>query len=280
MVSRKAAQSIYAGVYRTKRENKKMNKIDGLFLGQEPIDELLPTPRYIQLANWLRNLIRDGNLQAGEALPSERAIVAATNLSRVTIRKALELLVSEGLLSQRHGSGTYVNGEVERIEQSLAMLTGFSEDMVSAGHVPSVQWLSRAYGLPSSTEAMMLGLSPGEQVLKLHRLRMADGTPLAVEMAVVPASLLPSLDQLGDSLYEALSAVGMLPEKALQRMHACHLPEFEAGLLEGETGDPALYIERISRLSTGRTVEFTRSFYKGDRYDFVVELTLPKMTPR
>lgn len=256
-----------------------MTKVDGLFLGQDPIDEQLPTPRYIQLANRLRTLIHEGTLKAGEALPSERAIVAATSLSRVTIRKALELLVSEGLLSQRHGSGTYVNGEVERIEQSLARLTGFSEDMVTLGHIPSVKWLNRSYGLPSSTEAMMLGLSPGEQVLRLHRLRLADGQPLAVELAVLPASLLPSFDMLGDSLYGALSALDMLPEKALQRMHACGLPEFEAGLLEGEAGDPALYIERISRLASGRTVEFTRSYYKGDRYDFVVELTLPRRHP-
>lgn len=254
-----------------------MTKLDTLFLGQNAVDEQSPTPRYIQLANHLRTLIREGRLKAGEALPSERAIVAATNLSRVTIRKALELLVSEGVLTQRHGSGTYVNGEVERIEQSLARLSGFSEDMVTLGHIPSVKWLSRSYGLPSSIEAMMLGLSPGEQVLRLHRLRLADDQPLAVELAVLPAELLPTLEVLGESLYGALSSMGMLPEKALQRMHACGLPAFEAGLLEAEEGDPALYIERVSRLATGRTIEFTRSYYRGDRYDFVVELTLPKM---
>jgi len=58
-------------------------------------------------------------------------------------------------------------------------------------------------------------------------------------------------------------------------MHACALPDREAELLEAEPGEPALYIERISRAADGRTVEFTRSYYKGDRFDFLVELTLP-----
>ena len=71
-------------------------------------------------------------------------------------------------------------------------------------------------------------------------------------------------------------AAGALPEKALQRMHACRLPAFEAELLGGKEGETALYIERLSRTGSGRTVEFTRSYYKGDRYDFVVELTLPR----
>ena len=155
-----------------------MSATESLFLDQEPIDTSNPTPRYIQLANRLRDMIRSGSLKPGEALPSERSIVTATSLSRVTIRKALELLVREGLLHQRHGSGTYVSEEPGRIEQSLGVLTGFSEDMVSLGHVPSARWLQRSYALPSTQEAMTLGLSPGEKVLRLHRLRLADDLPL------------------------------------------------------------------------------------------------------
>lgn len=249
--------------------------LDKMFQDQSPIDENNPTPRYIQLANRIRELIRDGSWKAGEALPSERSIVEATSLSRVTIRKALELLVKEGLLQQRHGSGTYVSEESDRIEQSLGTLTGFSEDMHSLGHVPSARWIERSIGNPSMEETMMLGLSPGEQVARLHRLRLADGEPLAVEMAVVPASILPDVERMRESLYKTLEAKNVLPEKALQRMHACRLPAFEAQLLECEEGEPALYIERLSRLESGRAIEFTRSYYRGDRYDFLAELTLP-----
>ncbi len=235
-----------------------------------------PTPLYIQLANGLRSLIQDGKLKVGEALPSERSIAEMTSLSRVTIRKGIELLVREGLLRQRRGSGTYVTGAVERIEQPLARLTSFSEDMISYGRRPSVRWIAREYARPSAREAMALGLSPGEDVVRLHRIRLADDLPLAVELAVVPAKYIPSLDQLGDSLYEALARANAHPDKALQRMHACALPPFEAQLLEADAGEPALHIERISRTKAGTAVEFTRSYYKGDRFDFVVELTLPR----
>lgn len=235
-----------------------------------------PTPLYLQLANALRRFIQEGRLNSGEALPSERAIAEMTSLSRVTIRKGIDLLVREGLLSQRRGSGTYVAAAVDRIEQRLATLSSFSEDMISYGRKPSARWLAREYANPSPREAMVLGLSPGDKVLRLHRIRLADGLPLAVELAVVPASLIPSLDQLGDSLYEALATAGAHPDKALQHMHACALPDFEAGLLEGVPGEPALYIERVSRYSDGPAVEFTRSYCKGDRFDFVAELTLSR----
>lgn len=248
--------------------------MDTIFSKGGYIDDQNPTPRYIQLANRIRHAIQNGDLAAGDALPSERSIVAATKLSRVTIRKAIEMLVNEGLLSQRHGSGTYVSAEGERIEQSLGALTGFSEYMNSLGHVPSAHWIEKCIASPSNEEAMMLGLSPGEKVARLHRLRLADNEPLAVERAVVPASLVGDVEKIKDSLYDALKEKNALPEKALQRMHACRLPDFEARLLDCEEGEPALYIERLSRSNSGRVIEFTRSFYRGDRYDFLVELTL------
>lgn len=233
------------------------------------------TPRYIQLANNLRALIRGGKWRPGEALPAERTIVAASGLSRVTVRRALELLVRDGILEQRHGSGTYVSGEPRRIEQSLGALTGFSEDMLSLGHAPAVRWIDRSVALPRAEEAMMLGLSPGEKVLRLHRVLLADRQPVAVELAVVPAQLVPDAGRLGSSLYEALAEGGHRPEKALQRMRACRLPAEEAGLLECEAGGPAVFIERLARLASGRAVEFTRSYFHGERYDFIVEMTLP-----
>ena len=94
----------------------------------------------------------------------------------------------------------------------------------------------------------------------------------------MPADLLPDLSALGTSLYESMASAGARPHKALQRMHACALPEFEARLLEAEAGEPALFLERISRTVEGRVVEFTRSHFKGDRFDFVAELNLHRET--
>lgn len=232
------------------------------------------TPRYIRLAMALRSLVETGRLPPGAALPSERTIAGTTGLSRVTVRRGIALLVREGVVAQRHGSGTYVRGPVERFEQPLATITSFTDDVISHGRRPATRWIAREYANPLPREAMTLGLSPGDRVARLHRLRFADDLPLAVELAVVPARFLPSLEMPDDSLYRALARAGAAPHKALQRMHACALPRFEAELLNARPGEPALFLERVSRTADGNVVEFTRSHFKGDRFDFVAELTL------
>lgn len=234
------------------------------------------TPRYIRLAAAIRQLIETGALEPGSALPPERMLADLTALSRVTVRRSIELLVREGTVEQRRGSGTYVLESAERFEQPLAAITSFTEDMLSYGRRPETRWLEREYANPSPQEAMTLGLSPGDRVLRLHRLRLADTLPLAVELAIVPADLLPELSLLGNSLYEALARAGARPHRALQRMHACGLPEFDARLLQADAGEPALFLERISRTEEGRVIELTRSYFKGDRFDFVAELNLQK----
>ncbi|MEF2073909.1 GntR family transcriptional regulator [Consotaella aegiceratis] len=238
---------------------------------QNPDD---PTPLYVQMANALRSFIQEGNLQPGTALPPERDMAEFTALSRVTIRKAIELLVHEGLLRQRRGSGTYVEAPIARIEQPLAGLTSFTQDMVSYGRKPSIHWLAKDYGDASPHEAAVLALASGDQVIRLHRIRLADGLPMAVELAVVPARCLPSLDTLGDSLYQAFEKSGIVPVTARQLMRACLLPEREAALLQAAAGEPALYMERITHDQAGTVIEFTCSHYRGDRFDFIAELTL------
>lgn len=252
--------------------------MSGIEIGSEEARGLAdegPTPRYLRLAKLLRDWVHEGRLVDGDAVPSERALARMTSLSRVTVRRALAQLADEGMLEPRHGSGTFVS-DPRAIEQPLRALTGFNEDMLSHGRRPTSRWLERALVTPTAEEAMTLGLSPGDRIARLHRLRLADGEPLAVELAVVPAELLPtSLDAVGHSLYAAMSLRGSVPEKALQRMRACRLPAFEAEAMGVEPGEPALYIERVSRVASGRVVEFTRSHYRGDRYDFVAELTIP-----
>lgn len=233
-----------------------------------------PTPLYLQLANALRQLINKGFMHEGEAIPSERRIMEQTKLSRVTIRKALDVLAKDGLLHQKRGSGTYVSSGLPKIEQPLTRLSSFTEDMLNRGRTPSVQWLEKKLTYPTSEEVMLFGLSPGDKVLHLHRLRSGDDIPLAVEFATVPAHFLPDPALITNSLYEALSKVNAMPVRATQRLKARPLPAREAELLGATEGEAALYIERASRLSDGTLVEFTRSYYRSDTYDFVAELTV------
>lgn len=121
---------------------------------------------------------------------------------------------------------------------------------------------------------MALGLSGDERVARLERVRRSDGVPLAIERASIPASILPDPGAVESSLYLALEALGKRPVRAVQRISAANLGPRDAALLEVPAGVAGLRIERIGYLASGRVVEFTRSLYRGDAYDFAVELKL------
>ncbi|MDE2384892.1 MAG: GntR family transcriptional regulator [Alphaproteobacteria bacterium] len=235
-------------------------------------------PLYMRVKRLVNEAVDDGTLQAGDAIPSERDVADMLNVSRVTVRKAFTELVNEGLLTQRRGSGTYVGGVPQRLEQPLSRLTSFSEDMKLRGLETHAQWLSRATEFATPEEALKLSLSPSDRVSRFKRLRFANGTPMAIEEAVIPERFLPDVHAVQASLYAALDARGFKPVRALQRLHAIGLEGEEAAMLEVAPGAAALFIERVSYLPDGRAVEFTTSHYRGDLYDFVAELTLAAET--
>jgi GntR family transcriptional regulator len=227
-------------------------------------------PRYQQLREALRDLIRDGVAGPGGALPAERELARITGWSRVTVRKALAGLVEQGVVNSKPGAGTYVG---ERIVRSFSRLTSFTDDLRARGLDPRVVFLERGHGEATPDEAMALALAPGSAVVRLHRLRFAAERPLAVERTVVPQSILPSADRVSASLYEALESLGAPPDRALQRLRAVAVDAATADLLQLPVGSPGLAIERRAFLADGRAVEFTRSVYRADAYDFVAELT-------
>lgn len=231
-------------------------------------------PLYARVKKLVQEAVAAGDLKHGDAIPGERDVAQMLDISRVTVRKAFAELVAEGVLVQRRGSGTYVASPARRFEQPLSRLTSFTQDMELRGLKTDADWLDRSVGLPTPEEALKLSLSPGEHVSRFHRLRRADGLPMAIERAVIPHKFLPNPLGVGTSLYAALEVRGMLPVRALQRLHATALNGEEAKLLKLPEGSPALFIERISYLADGRIVEFTRSHYRGDSYDFVAELTI------
>ncbi|HHL22869.1 MAG TPA: GntR family transcriptional regulator [Aliiroseovarius sp.] len=231
-------------------------------------------PRYVQLHRRLKHAIESGQLPPGTPLPPEREIAEMTSLSRVTVRKAIQPLVEAGLVTQRRGSGTIVAPRVPRVEQSLSILTSFSEDMARRGLNASSLWLERGVFLPSPEEMMALGLSADASVARLGRLRLAGEDPMAIERAALPLDILPNPLAVETSLYEVLERDGNRPVRALQKISAINLSEEDAELLGVTPGAAGLRIERTSYLPGGRVVEFTRSVYRGDAHDFVAELRL------
>ena len=129
-------------------------------------------------------------------------------------------------------------------------------------------------GTVTPDEAITIGLSPGTPVYRFHRLRYADGAPMALEFCTVQAFCLPSVDDVTDSLYAALESHGHRPTRALQRLRAVRFNPAQAELLQAEPGAPGLLVERRGFLGDGRAIEFAHSYYRGDTYDFVAELSL------
>jgi GntR family transcriptional regulator len=224
---------------------------------------------YLRLRRAIRNVIQHRDIEPGQTLPSERDLSQVLGLSRVTVRKAISGLVEEGLLTQRHGAGTFV---AERIIKPMSRLTSFTEDLRARGLHPRSEFFERSVGEVTPEESMALNLSPGVLVARLHRVRYAEDEPLAIERSVVPASVLPDPHEVHDSLYEALEKYNCRPVRALQRLRAVLLGARQARLLHVSAGSAGLHIERRGFLDDGRVVEFTTSWYRGDIYDFVAEL--------
>lgn len=226
-------------------------------------------PLYLKLQRAIRTAIDNGKLRAEETLPAERELALQLSVSRITVRKALDGLVNDGLLIRRQGAGTFVAG---RVEKQFAKLTSFSEDMLSRGRTPGSEWILKARGAVTPDEALTLGLSPGTPVYRFHRIRSADSLPMALEQSTIAGDCLASLEAVDVSLYEALEANGSRPVRALQRLRAVLFNAEQAKLLHVDVGAPGLFIERRGFLEDGRTVETTHSWYRGDAYDFVAEL--------
>src|SRR6185369_11495147 len=200
----------------------------------------------------------------------ERDLAEQLSVSRITVRKAIDVLVGEGLLVRRQGSGTFV---CARVEKNFSKLTSFSEDMRARGRTPHSVWLKRAAGTVTPEESLTLRLSPGTPVYRFERLRFADDAPMSLEYATVLAACLPSVESVESSLYEALEKSGNRPVRALQRLRAVLLTAEQAKLLKAQERDAGLLVERVGFHLDGRAVEFSQSYYRGDIYDFVAELS-------
>jgi GntR family transcriptional regulator len=234
------------------------------------LDQASGLPLYRQLQGVLRAAIESGRLVVDDALPAERDLAIQLGVSRVTVRKAIDGLVGEGLLVRHHGSGTFVRPKVEK---DFSKLTSFSEDMQARGGKSRSVWLQRAAGSVTPEEALALRLGPGTPVYRFHRIRVADDVPMAIEYTTVVASCLPALEAVKTSLYEALEQTGNRPVRALQRLRAVLLTAQQAEWLGAKERDAGLLVERLGFLADRRAIELSQSFYRGDLCDFVAELS-------
>jgi GntR family transcriptional regulator len=222
----------------------------------------------------IRDRIRDviDGLEVGDALPPERAWASELGVSRMTLRRAIDELVLDGLVVRRQGAGTFV--AAPKITQPLA-ITSFSDDMRARGHEPSSSLLSMERIHAGPQLGRRLDVSPSDRLWRIVRLRAADGSPMALETLHVPVDLLPGLDAedlTSGSFYELLAARDIILARALQSIEPTVTDEQESPLLEVPLHSPAFLFERMSYTAEGTAVEFVRSVYRGDRYKLTAEL--------
>jgi len=190
------------------------------------------------------------------------------NISRVTARKAIDMLCERGMLTRRRGSGTYIT---PKLEQPLSRLTSFSEELSQRGFTAGSRWLEREIGVAAPLELLSLGLSPNMPVVRLKRLRTADDVVMAIETTTIPARHMPDPNGVTDSLYGYLEANGAVPMRALQHIRAVNASVEQARLAGVQPGAAMLHITRVSYLENGAAVELTHSYCRSDYYEFVAE---------
>lgn len=233
-------------------------------------DAASPTPLYLQIALRLRETITAGRWPESHGLPSERQLVDSLSVSRVTARKAIQQLTEWGLVVRRQGLGTFV---APRLTQPLSRLSSFSEELKLRGLAAGSIWLERAIGLPTPEEMMALGLSSGDSVARLRRLRTADGVVMGIEHCRIPTRILPDPQHIEGSLYGYLDAANTPVVRALQRMSATNATAEQARLLSIQDNAAVLFITRLGYGRDNQIIELTHSYCRPDYYEFVAELT-------
>ena len=235
------------------------------------LDEKSSLPLYQQLQRALREAIETRSLGPDDALPPSASSPPSSASRASPCARRIDGLVDEGLLVRRQGSGTFVSrARREELRQAHVLLRGHARARAQAAQ----RVAAKAEGTVTPEEALTLRSSPGTPVYRFHRIRFADDAPMSLEYATILASCLPSLEAVDASLYEALERVGNRPVRALQRLRACCFNAEQAKLLQAAEGDAGLLVERLGFLHDGRAVEFTQSYYRGDTYDFVAELSV------
>ncbi|HEX3785909.1 MAG TPA: GntR family transcriptional regulator [Pseudonocardiaceae bacterium] len=231
-------------------------------------------PKYWGLKRHLLDLL--SSMPPGSPIPTERSLAAEFDVSRTTVRQALAELTVEGRLLRVQGKGTFA--AEPKVAQRL-QLSSYTEDMRAQGRQPSSKLLEISEDPADIDLARLLAIRAGAKVLRMHRLRLADNEPMAIETTHLPLSRFRGLRRYvssGGSLYQVLrERFGVEMGHAEETIETALASPEEAELLGADVGLPMLLLSRHSFDSTGNPVEWVRSVYRGDRYKFVAGLNRP-----
>jgi GntR family transcriptional regulator len=238
------------------------------------VDKTHPKPAFLQLRDELEAAIRRGDFPPGTTLPSERELSERVGLSRMTVRRALEELVAARLVEQRRGSGTYVLSR--RVDQPADVLLSYTQEASLLGFRPGSVLFEAKVVRADEEVARGLRLRPGDEVLRVTRLRTADDEPLALQTSHLPPPYHTlSIDSLrrDASLYQVLrEQFGVTPAGAEQSISARLPTPQECEMLAIDPATPVLALERTAFDDRGAPFEYVLSAYRSDRYRVLLRL--------
>lgn len=239
------------------------------------IDSKSPVPKYYQLKEIIRDGIEKSELRAGAAIPPERELCERYGVSRMTARQAVMELVNEGLLYRVQGLGTFVTEP--KLGEGSGRLTSFTQDMRERGMKTTSDVLELGEEEAGPVVARKLRREPGDRIVRVRRVRNADGHPMALENSHLLYEVAKDLlgkDLSEGSLYEELAKAGVSISAAEQSYEAVLINASESEHLGVPVGSPALLIERVTFDARDRPFEYVKSVYRGDRYRFTTRLVI------
>lgn len=242
------------------------------------LDENLPLPLYAQLRDVLVSRIESGVWSPGERIPTEMELMKEYGVGRATVRQAVLDLVNKGLLYRKQGKGTFVNAETGHCDLELAL--SFTAEMLARGAAPGAEVLKKEVVAADKEVREKLGLKRGQKVLRLERLRTADGAAMAFEVSHLNYQLVPGIENgnLAGSLYQLVTRVYGVPLlHARHTIHAEAAQEPVAGMIGVPPGSPVLVLERVTFTRNNVAVDCVRFECRSDLYRVALESHRPRV---
>ena len=231
-------------------------------------------PLYSQIVNIVKRNLSAGTLTAGELLPSEAAFCAAFNVSRSTVRQAIGILESEGLVVRKQGRGTFA--AAPKVRRRTENVYSFTSEISAMGLTPSSTLIEFDVIAPTPDIVKVLELkNPEERVYRFTRIRNVNDEPLILETSFYPCALYPNLtrEQLRTrSIYSLLYDVGVVPANAVDSYEAVVIGRAEGELLHCKPGSCGFAVQRRTYDVSGSCYEFTQSLIRADRVKLDVYL--------
>src|ERR1700739_1959332 len=233
-----------------------------------------PSTLYARIEETIAREIAQGEYRPGDQLPTEDALLDRFQVSRITVRRAIQNLVSRGVLEIRRGLGTFVLSP--RIEAELTKLTGFVEDMNAAGRKSTARVVSQGVVAASARVAERLQLAKGAKVMQIKRVRLAGGVPISFDETYLPLSLGKQIVRNDLRLHPIFTLLeeeyGVPLVEAGYELEAVVATKAVADALRVRVGSPIFQIERTSMTTGNQPIDYEVLSYRGDLVRFVTKL--------